>query len=76
MTTATMCISPKTEVYDSLGYDVEYKRRPLTKGRLFSYLRGGDHFTCCIEKRERLLVLLICRIEKGGRLLVLLICHK
>gem|GEM_PF-7038200 len=61
MTTATMCISPKTEVYDSLGYNVEYKRRPLTKGRLFSYLRGGDHFTCCIEKEGRLLVLLTCR---------------
>ena len=52
------------------------KGAPSAKGRLFSYLRGSDHFTCCIEKEGRLLVLLICRIEKGGRMLVLLICRK
>ena len=51
------------------------KGAPSAKGRLFSHLRGGDHFTCCIEKEERMLVLLICRIEKGGRLLVLLTCR-
>lgn len=52
------------------------KGAPSAKGRLFSYLRGGDHFTCRIEKGERLLVLLTCCIEKEEHLLVLLTCRK